>query len=93
MPGNKKNKRVQAKKKKVLSRVLITLRPDGSCECLHQEKDPRATFAALQSALAAAAYEKAFDSFMPLWKQARAVKRAMIRHRSWWYRHIVSLFI
>lgn len=93
MPSNKKNKRVQAKKEMILSRVQITLYPDGRCECLHQEKAPCATFAALQSALAAATYEKAFDSFMPLWKQARAVKRAMIRHRSWTYRHIVSLFI
>lgn len=94
MPGNKKNKRVIAKSKPTfLARIAITMAEDGSVECLHYSKDDRMTFAAFEAALMAATREKAFDKYISPATQARRMKRAMLRYRSWFYRYIVSLFI
>lgn len=94
MPGNKKNKRTIAKEKPTfLARIVITMAEDGHVDCLHASKDARITFAALEAALMAATREKAFDEYISPATQARRMKRAMLRYRSWFYRYIVSLFI
>ena len=94
MPGNKKNKRVISKGKPTfLVRIVITMAEDSSVDCLHASKDERMTFAAFEAALMAATRERAFDKYISPAKQARRMKRAMLQHRSWFYRYIVSLFI
>lgn len=94
MPGNKKTTKKTKKPQgePFIAKIGTVLYADGRCESM-AIGDNRAVFMAMQGLVEAAGRDGKFNEMCSLFKQAQIIKRAMIRHRSWFYRNIIALFI
>ena len=90
MPGNKKTKKV---KPFYNCRIVAVMTTDGNVDTQVHSLSPRHTMATMECMISSAMEKGAFDSVMPQFKQAKHIKREMLRHKSWFFRHVVALFI
>ncbi len=94
MPGNKKSKRKDIPvKDKVACRIVAVMTMDRHVDTQAQSVSPRCTMATMECMISSAMEQGAFDSVMSQFKQVKHFKREMLKHKSWFYRHIVALFI